>query len=317
MYLLGLRAAAPPLRAQFFQLYHRHIPPTLYDRLAFIIVGQDWDAMSGGFWLKQALDLLLSVLKVGGRQGKKGRGGGGGLVVGVARLPGHRSCTSSRKPGSLGYPLCNLPLQDEERIMLAPNSAQIPPLITGTKQNVFNPQQQQQAQQQAQAAQQQHQQQQQAAAAATAAAAAEQPVKAEGEAAAATAASGAVKMEVDAAPKSEDGAQRCWPRCCCCHCALPPRRRPSIQPAAVLAGRRPLRLLRFGAEGAAGGGCVCQTSASLPLTAGLGLLLLPQQARRSSRSRSRAVQHCRSRSLSHLLGQRRQGRQRLQQRRQQ
>ncbi len=65
MYLLGLRAASPSLRARFFSLYQSHIPATLYDRLAFIIVGQDWDAMSGGFWLKQALDLLLSVLKVG------------------------------------------------------------------------------------------------------------------------------------------------------------------------------------------------------------------------------------------------------------
>jgi hypothetical protein len=64
-YLLGLRSGSPALRRQFFELYHRHITTTLYDRLAFIIVGQDWDAMSGQFWLKQALDLLLSVLKVG------------------------------------------------------------------------------------------------------------------------------------------------------------------------------------------------------------------------------------------------------------
>lgn len=53
------------------------------------------------FWLKQALDLILSILKEG------------------------------------------------ERVMLAPNSSQVAPLITGTKQNVYNPDLANQAAQQA------------------------------------------------------------------------------------------------------------------------------------------------------------------------
>lgn len=54
--------------------------------------------MSGSFWLKSALDLILAVLK------------------------------------------------EDDPIMLAPNSAQAPPLLPGTRTNVFNPSQQQQQQ---------------------------------------------------------------------------------------------------------------------------------------------------------------------------
>jgi hypothetical protein len=129
--------------------------------------------------------------------------------------------------------------------MLAPNSAQIPPLLTGTKQNVFNPQQQQAQQQQAQAQQQQAAQQQaaqgqaqpSAAPAAGADAAAAPAVKPEGEAAAAGAAGaeGPVKMEVDAAPKQEGGLG----------CA--PAFAAGLQPA------RAVRSVTSGGSGSAGG----------------------------------------------------------------
>lgn len=90
-FLCGLRAQDPDDHRAFFQLYNQHIPVNLYDRLHFVIVGQEWEAMAHQFWLKQALDLILSVLK------------------------------------------------EEERIMLAPNSAQIPPLLHHTRQNVYSP----------------------------------------------------------------------------------------------------------------------------------------------------------------------------------
>ncbi|GAX77356.1 hypothetical protein CEUSTIGMA_g4802.t1 [Chlamydomonas eustigma] len=89
--LFGLRASSAEMRSDFFALYQEHIPKTLFDRFHFIFVGQDWEAMSGSFWLKQALDLVLTILR------------------------------------------------DEERIILAPNSAQVPPLVAGTQQHVFQP----------------------------------------------------------------------------------------------------------------------------------------------------------------------------------
>ncbi|KAG1663525.1 hypothetical protein FOA52_003153, partial [Chlamydomonas sp. UWO 241] len=100
LFMAGLRSSSPQSREEFFSMYHTHVPPTLYDRFHFVFMAQDWEAMASQFWLKQALDLILSILK------------------------------------------------DEERIMLAPNSAQIPPLIAGTRQNVFNPSAQQQQRQQ-------------------------------------------------------------------------------------------------------------------------------------------------------------------------
>ncbi|WIA37453.1 hypothetical protein OEZ86_014371 [Tetradesmus obliquus] len=129
LFLLGLRAADPVRRARFFSLYHKHIAAGLFERLQFIICVQEWQSMSGSFWLKSewqsmsgsfwlksALDLILAVLK------------------------------------------------EDDPIMLAPNSAQAPPLLPGTRTNVFNPsvqhpqQQQQQAAAQQAAAQQQQQQ---------------------------------------------------------------------------------------------------------------------------------------------------------------
>jgi transformation/transcription domain-associated protein len=86
-------------------------------------------------------------------------------------------------------------LKDDEKIMLAPNSAQAPPIMPGTRNNIFSPNMQSQMQQQ---------QQQQAAAAAVAAAAAQQQQQA---AAAAGAGGGQAQPEQQQAqPKQESGA---------------------------------------------------------------------------------------------------------------
>lgn len=61
-YMLGLRARDPEMRQKFFTLYHESIGKTLFQRLHYIIVQQDWDALSDVFWLKQGLDLLLAIL---------------------------------------------------------------------------------------------------------------------------------------------------------------------------------------------------------------------------------------------------------------
>ena len=55
VFLLGLRAADPGMRARFFQLYDSAIPPTLFDRLRFIVCGQEWEHLADTFWLKQGL----------------------------------------------------------------------------------------------------------------------------------------------------------------------------------------------------------------------------------------------------------------------
>ena len=55
VFLLGLRASDPGLRARFFALYNAAVPSTLFDRLFFFVSGQDWEHVAGTFWLKQAL----------------------------------------------------------------------------------------------------------------------------------------------------------------------------------------------------------------------------------------------------------------------
>lgn len=55
VFMTGLRCPEPTQRAAFFALYDQRIQPTLFDRLHFVIVLHDWEAMAGQFWLKQAL----------------------------------------------------------------------------------------------------------------------------------------------------------------------------------------------------------------------------------------------------------------------
>ena len=54
-FLLGLRARDPAIRHRFFELYNRNVPPTLYDRLKYIVCHQDWEALAQSFWIKHAL----------------------------------------------------------------------------------------------------------------------------------------------------------------------------------------------------------------------------------------------------------------------
>ena len=55
VFLLGLRASDPAMRAKFFQLYNAAIPVTLFDRLRFIVCNQEWEHLADTFWLKQGL----------------------------------------------------------------------------------------------------------------------------------------------------------------------------------------------------------------------------------------------------------------------
>lgn len=60
--MLGLRAKDPEIRMKFFSLYDESLGKTLFTRLQYIIQIQDWEALSDVFWLKQGLDLILSIL---------------------------------------------------------------------------------------------------------------------------------------------------------------------------------------------------------------------------------------------------------------
>lgn len=55
MYGLGLRASDPVTRDKFYKLWNNAIPPSLFERLKHVIMGQNWEEMGNTFWLKQAV----------------------------------------------------------------------------------------------------------------------------------------------------------------------------------------------------------------------------------------------------------------------
>jgi hypothetical protein len=58
-FLIGLRAQKPDTRQKFFALYNELVPKTIFDRLKYIFMDQDWERLSHTFWLKQAQVRLL------------------------------------------------------------------------------------------------------------------------------------------------------------------------------------------------------------------------------------------------------------------
>ena len=65
-YLLGLRARSPTTRARFFQLHNAAIPATLFARLKYVVLDQDWQHTGHTFWLKNGL-----VRRQAGREARK------------------------------------------------------------------------------------------------------------------------------------------------------------------------------------------------------------------------------------------------------
>ncbi|KAK4791103.1 hypothetical protein SAY86_031516 [Trapa natans] len=61
-FMLGFRARDPEMRKKFLAIYNESIGKTTFDRLQYIIHIQDWEALGDVFWLKQGLDLLLTIL---------------------------------------------------------------------------------------------------------------------------------------------------------------------------------------------------------------------------------------------------------------
>ena len=55
VFVTGLRARDTATRQKFFALYNSAIECTLFARMRYIIVEQDWEQLAAFFWLKQAL----------------------------------------------------------------------------------------------------------------------------------------------------------------------------------------------------------------------------------------------------------------------
>ncbi|KAM4631836.1 transformation/transcription domain-associated protein isoform 1-T1 [Discoglossus pictus] len=60
-FLSGLRCAQPLIRAKFFEVFDMSMKRRVYDRLLYITCSQNWEAMGNHFWVKQCIELLLSV----------------------------------------------------------------------------------------------------------------------------------------------------------------------------------------------------------------------------------------------------------------
>lgn len=66
-FLLGTKSENPQIRTQFMRVFDRSIGRTLYARMNYILGIQNWEFLSQTFWLHQALDILLGVVKVDSR----------------------------------------------------------------------------------------------------------------------------------------------------------------------------------------------------------------------------------------------------------
>ncbi|KAI9356612.1 hypothetical protein BD770DRAFT_444067 [Pilaira anomala] len=63
-FLLGTRSENPQMRSQFMRVFDRSISRSLYSRLNYLLGVQNWESLSGTFWIHQALDMLFGAVKV-------------------------------------------------------------------------------------------------------------------------------------------------------------------------------------------------------------------------------------------------------------
>ena len=61
-FLLGTRVADPLLREKFIDLFDQNLPPSLGARLQYVLASQSWEPLASGYWIHQALDLLLGCV---------------------------------------------------------------------------------------------------------------------------------------------------------------------------------------------------------------------------------------------------------------
>src|SRR3990167_7628493 len=60
-FMMGLRTVDPILRNKFFNIFHSSISKSLPDRISYILSIQNWESISNSFWIKQSLDLILTL----------------------------------------------------------------------------------------------------------------------------------------------------------------------------------------------------------------------------------------------------------------
>lgn len=61
-FLLGTRSIDPELRARFIDLFDSNLPPSMANRLQYVLASQSWESLSSSFWIQQAVDLLLGCV---------------------------------------------------------------------------------------------------------------------------------------------------------------------------------------------------------------------------------------------------------------
>lgn len=66
IFLCGLKARDPALRARFLALYTDAIPRNIHQRLKFCVESQDWEALAGTFWLQHAVAIHLDIVRTEG-----------------------------------------------------------------------------------------------------------------------------------------------------------------------------------------------------------------------------------------------------------
>ncbi|KAJ8314001.1 hypothetical protein KUTeg_008562 [Tegillarca granosa] len=60
-FLAGLRYTQPNIRQKFVEVFENSIPRRIFERLLYITCSQNWEAMGSHFWIKQCVELLMSV----------------------------------------------------------------------------------------------------------------------------------------------------------------------------------------------------------------------------------------------------------------
>ena len=61
-FMLGLKSIDSPLRKRFFYIYDTSVDRSLTLRLNYVIAKQDWEYLSDAFWIKYAVELVLSAV---------------------------------------------------------------------------------------------------------------------------------------------------------------------------------------------------------------------------------------------------------------
>ncbi|KAL3832377.1 hypothetical protein ACJMK2_024027 [Sinanodonta woodiana] len=64
-FLAGLRCNQSHIRHKFVEVFDNSIPKRVFDRLLYITCSQNWESMTSHFWIKQCIELLLSVAMTG------------------------------------------------------------------------------------------------------------------------------------------------------------------------------------------------------------------------------------------------------------